>query len=50
MNAYLPLVLLCGGLTAYLAHSKARNPLAWFFVGFCTGPIGVIILLALGDG
>lgn len=49
MSSYLPLIVLCSGLTAYLAHSKSRNPIAWFFIGLFTGPIGVIIILALRE-
>ena len=47
--AYLPILVLCAGLTAFIAHSKDRRPLVWFFVGLFTGPLGVIIMLMLGD-
>ena len=49
MSSYLPLIVLCSALTAYLAHSKSRNPIAWFFIGLVTGPIGVVIVLALRE-
>jgi len=49
MSAYLPLIAMCAGLTAYLAYSKSRNPVAWFFVGLFTGPVGVIVALVIKD-
>ena len=49
MSSYLPLIVLCSGLTAFLAHSKSRNPIAWFLIGLITGPIGVVIILAMRE-
>ena len=36
-----------GAITAGIASSKGRNAVGWFFVGFLTGCIGLIIVLCL---
>ncbi|MBI5361293.1 MAG: DUF4339 domain-containing protein [Planctomycetes bacterium] len=38
-----------GTVTAILAHSRGRNTVGWFFIGFLTGCIGLIILLCISD-
>ena len=47
----LPLIigLICGVVTALIAHSKGRSPIGWFFVGFFAGLIGLIISLCVSD-
>lgn len=47
--SYVPIVLLCAGLAAYIAHTKYRRPIVWFFIGLLSGPIAVVIILLLGD-
>ena len=49
MAAYLPILVLCAGLAAFIARSKERRTFAWFFLGLLTGPIAVVIILLLGD-
>lgn len=41
------LMLIFGGILSAVAHSKGRNPVGWFFVGFFFFCIGLIILLCL---
>jgi len=41
--------LVFGGGTAAIAHSKGRNPVGWFFVGFIITCIGLIIILCLSN-
>ncbi len=36
-----------GGISAYLAHKKGRDPLGWFIGGALFGIFGVLILLLL---
>ncbi len=36
-----------GGITAAIASSKGRNPVAWFFIGVLFACIAIIILLCL---
>ena len=39
-------VLICtvfGAATALVAHTKARNSLGWFVVGFLLGPFGLVV-------
>lgn len=38
-----------GTITALIASSKGRNVAGWFFIGFLTGCIGLIIVLCLPD-
>jgi hypothetical protein len=38
-----------GTITAVIASNKGRNAAGWFFVGFLTGCIGLIIVLCLPD-
>jgi hypothetical protein len=38
-----------GVTTAGIASGKARSPVLWFFVGFATGLIGIIIVLCLSS-
>ena len=47
--SYVPIVLLCAGLAAFIAHTKERRSLVWFFLGLLSGPIAVVIILLLGD-
>ena len=39
--------LLMGGISAYIAKNRGRNPAIWFFIGLFFGLIGVIVLLIL---
>ena len=44
------IILLVFGLaTAFIANSKGRNPVGWFFVGFLLGLIGLIIGLCMSN-
>lgn len=43
----LPLQILVGIVSAYIAFKKNRNYLAWFFGGMFLGLIGIIVLLIL---
>ena len=36
-------------VASFIASMKGRNVIAWFFCGFLTGLIGVIILIFLDD-
>jgi hypothetical protein len=38
-----------GGICAAVAHSRGRNAVGWFFVGFLTSCVGLIIVLVLPD-
>lgn len=39
--------IILGFLCAYLAISRGRSPYNWFFIGFLTGLIGLIVLYFL---
>lgn len=41
--------LIFGFITAYIANSKNRNAISWFFISFLFGVIGLIILLILDN-
>jgi len=49
MGLSLIIGLICGIICAAIASSKGRNPVGWFFVGFLTGIIGLIIILCMSD-
>lgn len=36
--------LVFGGISAYLARRRGKNPLFWFFIGFFFGLFGVLFL------
>ena len=36
-----------GALSSYIAHSKQRNKVGWFFIGLFTGIIGVAIAIGI---
>lgn len=38
-----------GVITALVGRSKGRSPIGWFFVGFLTGCIGLIIVLVMSN-
>ena len=38
-----------GCLVAYIAHTKGRSPVGWFFIGFFTSCIGLVLVLVLPD-
>lgn len=41
--------LVFGGITASIASGRGRSAVGWFFVGFFTGCIGLILVLVLPD-
>ena len=41
--------LVCGVITAIIAHNKGRNPLGHFLVGFLVGCVGIVIILCLSN-
>jgi len=41
------ILIITGTISALIAHSKGRNPIGWFFVGFLLGLIGIIISLVM---
>ncbi len=41
--------LVFGGITAAIAHSKGRNTVGWFFLGFFFACISLIIILCLSN-
>lgn len=41
--------LVFGGIVAAIAHSKGRNAVGWFFLGFFFGCISLIIILCLSN-
>lgn len=43
----LPIQILLGIISAYIAFKKQRNPFGWFFVGFLFGLIGIVIAMIL---
>ncbi len=45
------ILILCipGLLCALLAYQKGRNPIGWFFIGFFTHIIGLIIILVVSN-
>lgn len=43
----LPIQILLGIISAYIAFKKQRNPFGWFFIGFLFGLIGIVIVLIL---
>lgn len=48
MNIYVALVVvsvLCGFASAFIAHSKGRNPFTWFLAGAVLSVVGLIIVL-----
>ncbi len=45
----IPIALLLGGLSAYIASTKGRSVVGWFFVGFFFPCIGLVIILVIGD-
>ena len=45
----LVIMIIFGGITAWIADSKGRNPVGWFFIGFIVTCIGLIIILCLSD-
>ncbi|MHC4644791.1 MAG: DUF4339 domain-containing protein [Planctomycetota bacterium] len=44
---YLLIAIIFGVICALIAHHKGRNPIGWFFIGFFTGIIGIIISLVV---
>lgn len=51
MSVYLALVIwmVMGGLAAYLAQKRGRNPIFWFFVGLFLGVVGILVLVFLPE-
>jgi len=47
--AQLQLAAVLGGITAGVAVHKGRSAVGWFFVGFLTGCIGLIIVLCMSN-
>ena len=50
MISFYSALLLCisiAAITAYIAKQRGRGPVAWFFVGFALGLIGLLILYLL---
>lgn len=41
--------LVFGGIVAAIAHSKGRNVVGWFFLGFFVGCIALIIIICLSN-
>lgn len=39
--------LICGVITMLIASSKGRSTVGWFFIGFLTGIIGIILIIVL---
>lgn len=35
---------LIGGLSAYLAYRRGKNPYLWFFIGFFFGALGILFI------
>jgi hypothetical protein len=48
LGVVLAIALLCALLCAWIAARKGRNSTGYFILGLCTGPIGLIITIALG--
>ena len=47
--AALVIGVICGIIATAIASSKNRSPVGWFFIGFFTGIIGIIIVAVLDD-
>ena len=47
MLIYIFIAILCGIISAILANSKGRNPIAWFFAGLLLSIAGLIIIAVL---
>lgn len=47
--SYVPIMILCAFLAAFIARGKDRRALVWFFLGLFSGPIAVVIILLRGD-
>lgn len=47
VQIWFPLGLVCGGLCAYIANDKNRNPFAWFLIGLCVTVFGLIAIAGL---
>lgn len=43
------ILLIFGVVIAIIANGKGRNPVGWFFIGFFTNIIGLILILVLSD-
>ena len=43
------ILLIFGIVCALIANSKGRSAIAWFFIGFFFGLIGLIVLLVVGN-
>lgn len=41
-------VVVCGGLTAFVANSKGRDGVAWFIIGAVFGVLGLIAAAGVG--
>jgi hypothetical protein len=41
--------LICGLITSWIANSKGRTAIGWFFIGFFFGLIGLIICLCMSN-
>jgi hypothetical protein len=46
---YLVFGVIMGGAVAAIASGKGRSPVAWFFVGFFLGIIGLILVLVVSN-
>lgn len=45
----LVIMLIGGAISAFIAHSKGRNVVGWFFFGFLLPLIGIIVALVVSD-
>jgi hypothetical protein len=43
------ILLIFAAIVAIIASSKGRSPIGWFFIGFFTNIIGLILILVLSD-
>jgi len=46
---FLIILPIIGIICALIAHSKGRNPVGWFFIGFFFGFVGLIIALVVSN-
>jgi len=44
----IPTVFACAAVS--MAKGKNRNPVAWFFIGFFTGPVALLLILFMKAG
>lgn len=47
--AQLVILIIFGVVCMFIAQAKGRSMVGWFFVGFLTGLIGLIIILCMSD-